>query len=151
MWALGLLMELGPHKDRENLCPGWELNSRPTGLFVSHSWQKLPCFSPFLLTFSLEYCLDNFRWTSVSRPSTVTYTPYQWLICTHELTLWWYLGAVWSWCELALLSCSSEIGDCLEVHNLSSPSLQATPSPSLSESLLAGYHPLVDLFPAILS
>ena len=26
MWALALLMEMGPHKDREKLWPGWELN-----------------------------------------------------------------------------------------------------------------------------
>jgi len=31
MWALALLMELGPHKDRGKLWPGWELNSRPSG------------------------------------------------------------------------------------------------------------------------
>ena len=31
MWALALLMEMGPHKDREKLWPGWELNPRPSG------------------------------------------------------------------------------------------------------------------------
>ena len=32
MWVLALLMELGPHKDRGKLLPGWELNPRPWGL-----------------------------------------------------------------------------------------------------------------------
>ena len=35
MWALALLMELGPHKDRGKLWPGWELNSRPSGLITA--------------------------------------------------------------------------------------------------------------------
>ena len=29
MWALALQMEMGPHKDRGKLWPGWELNPRP--------------------------------------------------------------------------------------------------------------------------
>ena len=35
MWALALLMEMGPHKDREKLWPGWELNPRPSGLIIA--------------------------------------------------------------------------------------------------------------------
>ena len=27
MWALALLMEMGPHKDREKLWPGWEMTA----------------------------------------------------------------------------------------------------------------------------
>ena len=34
-WALALLMELGPHKDREKLWPGWELNPRPSSLITA--------------------------------------------------------------------------------------------------------------------
>ena len=28
-------LELGPHKDREKLLPGWELNKRPSGLIIA--------------------------------------------------------------------------------------------------------------------
>ena len=35
MWALALQMEMGPHKDRGKLWPGWELNPRPSGLFTA--------------------------------------------------------------------------------------------------------------------
>ena len=35
MWALALLMELGPHKDREKLWLGWELDPRPLGLITT--------------------------------------------------------------------------------------------------------------------
>ena len=31
MCALALLMEMGPHKNREKLWPEWELNPRPSG------------------------------------------------------------------------------------------------------------------------
>ena len=27
MWALALLMEMGPHQDRKKLWPGWEMNN----------------------------------------------------------------------------------------------------------------------------
>ena len=30
--------ELGPHKDRRKLWPGWELNSRPSGLITAAPW-----------------------------------------------------------------------------------------------------------------
>ena len=32
MWAFAQLMELGPHKAKEKLWPGWEINRRPSGL-----------------------------------------------------------------------------------------------------------------------
>ena len=35
MWALALQMEMGPHKDRGKLWPGWELNPRPSGLITA--------------------------------------------------------------------------------------------------------------------
>jgi len=35
---LALLMVLGPHKDRRNLWPGWELNQRPSGLITAAPW-----------------------------------------------------------------------------------------------------------------
>ena len=34
-WALALQMEMGPHKDRGKLWPGWELNPRPSGLITA--------------------------------------------------------------------------------------------------------------------
>ena len=35
MWALALLIELGPHKDRLKLWTRWELNPRPSGLITA--------------------------------------------------------------------------------------------------------------------
>ena len=35
MWALALLIELGPHKDRGKLWPGWELYPQPLGLITA--------------------------------------------------------------------------------------------------------------------
>ena len=35
MWVLALLMEMGLHKDREKLWPGWEMNPRPSGLITA--------------------------------------------------------------------------------------------------------------------
>ena len=35
MWALALQMEMGPHKDRGKLWPGWELNPRHSGLITT--------------------------------------------------------------------------------------------------------------------
>ena len=32
MWALALQIEMGPHKDRGKLWPGWDLNPRPSSL-----------------------------------------------------------------------------------------------------------------------
>ena len=35
MWALALQMEMGPHKDRAKLWPGWDLNPRPWSLITA--------------------------------------------------------------------------------------------------------------------
>ena len=35
MWALALLMKLGPHKDRGKLWPGWELSPRPSDFITA--------------------------------------------------------------------------------------------------------------------
>ena len=35
MWALAVQMEMGPHKDRWKLWPGWDLNPRPSSLITA--------------------------------------------------------------------------------------------------------------------
>ena len=40
MWALALRMEMGPHKDREKLWTGWELNPRPLLYLLSYKVRR---------------------------------------------------------------------------------------------------------------
>ena len=50
MWVLALLMELGPHKDREKLWPGWELNQKVVGSIPTLVTVFLcPCVGPIPL------------------------------------------------------------------------------------------------------
>ena len=42
MWALALQMEMGPHKDRGKLWPGWDLNPRPSSLITYSRYPRRP-------------------------------------------------------------------------------------------------------------